>query len=469
LVSLASFKDKLVEFRKNVEEWKDNHKMASQAVSAAIDSLPQPLDKFFGVVWNGLEKENRDDTAQKLIPLIEKFESINEQSFRDITSKLDQLLESQISDEDIRNLGDKIQMSKEDIAIVISENTEKLVTEIRDTRTKTVEDLTEYFDKRIKEMEERFRKRYEVRSKNMKVLSTNNPQMILKLETKKRIETRKSLISNEEGATLETLITGNAALSINYLSRGQRVSKSVCIIEVKNSAGRTLQFGTGFMVSPELLITAGHVLPFKENCVRSIIQFNYEEDENFIPKPDKIFLLDPGLFFYNNHNLDFALVGVKQMASDNKTHLSDFGYIKLIGKPGIGLIGEYATLIYHWGKERKQVLIRENRICDTSDNFINYKAKSSGASSGAPVFNDHWDVFALHHNGTPKKDEKGRTLAIDNTVWEPSMGIDKMQFDFNEGIRISKIIEDLETMNKMNKFQGESKEVLEEFLSLSKN
>jgi hypothetical protein len=76
LVSFASFKDKIIEFRKKVEEWKDNHKMASQAVSAVIDSLPQPFDKFFGVVWNGLEKENRDDSAQKLITLIEKFESV---------------------------------------------------------------------------------------------------------------------------------------------------------------------------------------------------------------------------------------------------------------------------------------------------------------------------------------------------------------------------------------------------------
>jgi hypothetical protein len=155
LVSFASFKDKIIKFRKKVEEWKDNHKMASQAVSAVIDSLPQPFDKFFGIVWNGLEKQDRADSAQKLIALIEKFESINEQSFTAIISKLDQLLESQISDEDIRELGDKIQMSKEDILIVISENTEKLVTEIRDTRTKTVEDIKQLIENARKPIEPR--------------------------------------------------------------------------------------------------------------------------------------------------------------------------------------------------------------------------------------------------------------------------------------------------------------------------
>ena len=115
--------------------------MASEAVSAVIDSLPQPFDKFFAVVWNGLEKQNRDDSDQKLIALIEKFEHANEKSFAVLISKLDQLINSAATDEDIRDLGQKIQMSKEDILIVISENTEKLVTEIRDTRTKTVEDI----------------------------------------------------------------------------------------------------------------------------------------------------------------------------------------------------------------------------------------------------------------------------------------------------------------------------------------
>jgi endonuclease G len=321
----------------------------------------------------------------------------------------------------------------------------------------------------FEQMHERFKERKQVRSKNISVLSTNNPENILKLETEKRIAARKSLISDDENITLEGLITGNDALSINYLPRGQQVSKSVCRIEVKNEQGRTIQFATGFLVSPKLLITNEHVLLLKENCVKTNIQFNYEEDENFIPRADKIFLLDPESFFYNTHNLDFALVAVKQIASDNQTPLSDFGYIKLIGKPGKGLIGEYATLIHHPNKERKQISIRENRIVDTLDNFIHYKTDSLGGSSGAPVFNDNWEVFALHHGGIPKRDEKQRILAIDNTVWDPSMGEDKKQYDFNEGIRISKIIDDLETMNKMNKFQGESKEVLEDFLNLSNN
>ena len=69
--------------------------------------------------------------------------------------------------------------------------------------------------------------------------------------------------------------------------------------------------------------------------------------------------------------------------------------------------------------------MRENRIVDTSDNFIHHKTNSRRGSSRAPVFNDHWDVYALYHMGIPKRDKKGRILAIDGTVWDPSMGEDK--------------------------------------------
>jgi endonuclease G, mitochondrial len=321
----------------------------------------------------------------------------------------------------------------------------------------------------IKQMNERFRKREKVRSKNIAVLSRNNPKEILKLETKKRIELRKKRISEDKEGTLEGLITGNDLMSINYLPRGIQVSKSVCRIEKKNEQGVTIKYGTGFMISPLLLITNEHVLDSRENCIKTVIQFNYEEDENFLPKQDKSFLLDPDLFFYNNKELDFALVAVKEKDTNNQISLSEFGYIKLIGMQGKILIGEFATLIHHPNKEKKQISIRENRIVDLPDKFIHYLTDSLGGSSGAPVFNDHWDVVALHHRGVEKRDDKGRRLALDNTIYDESMGEDKLQYSCNEGIRISKIIEHLEKMNNSNKFQGRSKEVLEDLLKLSTN
>ena len=89
-------------------------------------------------------------------------------------------------------------------------------------------------------------------------------------------------------------------MPVNYLSRGQNVAKSVCRIEVKNEEDRRIEWGTGFMVSPILLITNDHVLKYQEFFRKTLIQFNYEDDDNFLPKKDVIFSLDPDLFFHNN-------------------------------------------------------------------------------------------------------------------------------------------------------------------------
>lgn len=209
----------------------------------------------------------------------------------------------------------------------------------------------------LEDISERYRKREEIRSKNISALSKNDPKEILKIESKERIERRRSLITNDD-VTLEGLVTGNDLMPINYLRLGENVSESICRIEVKDSTGRTINLGTGFMVSPALLITNQHLLENFELCKRSIVQFHYEDDENFIPKDTITFLLDPNLFYYNNMQLDFTLVGVNQQAIDG-TPLSKFGCLKMIGGSGKALIGEYVSMIQHPNGDKKHIAIRE--------------------------------------------------------------------------------------------------------------
>ncbi len=321
----------------------------------------------------------------------------------------------------------------------------------------------------LKEIEKRFKKTEKERAKNLRILSKNKAKDILKLNTEERIRNRKSLIPPGENVTLEGIVTGSQLMPVNYLARGQTASKPVCRIEVKNVEGFTKKYGTGFMVSQSLLLTNQHVLQVKEDCIRTLAEFNYEEDKNFLPLAYSSFQLDPDLFWYNYQPLDFALVGVRQKDVADKIQLSDFGYLKLIRKPK-GLVGEYATLIHHPNKEKKQISIRENRIVKILDPepFIQYESDSLGGSSGAPVFSDNWDVIALHHGGIEKKDSHQRTLDLNGGIWD-GVDEDKKQFESNEGIRISKIIEHLDALNNLNKFQGKSKEVLEDFLKLSTN
>ena len=70
-------------------------------------------------------------------------------------------------------------------------------------------------------------------------------------------------------------------------------------------------------------------------------------------------------------------------------------------------------IIQHPSGERKQLALRENQVVDVLDNFLHYRTDTSPGSSGSPVFNDQWEIVALHHSGVPKKDAQGRILTKD--------------------------------------------------------
>ena len=116
------FKERVLEVRKAVEEFKDNHKMASQAISLVIDSMPAPFNKFSSVIWNGLEKqaeagggEGIADPSAMLLEILEKIENNTEQSFSEIKTNISELIQFGAKTEDIQKLGEQIRISNESV------------------------------------------------------------------------------------------------------------------------------------------------------------------------------------------------------------------------------------------------------------------------------------------------------------------------------------------------------------------
>jgi cell wall assembly regulator SMI1 len=110
------FKEKVLEVRKAVEGFKDNHKMASEAISLVIDSMPEPFNKFSSVIWNGLEKQAEGaaaDSSTKLLEILEKIENNTEQSFSEIKTNISELIQFGAKTEDIQKLGEQIRISNE--------------------------------------------------------------------------------------------------------------------------------------------------------------------------------------------------------------------------------------------------------------------------------------------------------------------------------------------------------------------
>ncbi len=238
----------------------------------------------------------------------------------------------------------------------------------------------------------------------------------------------------------ERVLAGNELQPVNYLERGATVAKAVCRIAMRDAAGRPQGHGTGFLVAPGLLITNNHVLPEAGWAARSFAEFDFALDAGDRPLPVKLFELDPEAFFLTDGPLDFSLVAVRTPGRGGE-ELGAFGYLPLIAQVGKVVEGEWLTIIQHPNAEAKKLCVRENRLLDRTDDVLWYSTDTMGGSSGSPVFNNDWQVVALHHSGVPETDRTGQILTTRGTVFDPAIdGESDIKWIANEGIRVSRIM-----------------------------
>ena len=248
---------------------------------------------------------------------------------------------------------------------------------------------------------------------------------------------------------LERIIGGNDLTDISYLSRGLDCCRAVGRIVIRNPQG-LLGYGTGFMVAPGVLLTNHHVISNEELASHSIVQFRYERDSRGHDLREVEFRMSVNPKPILLKELDMALVAIEPRSVDRTESLNSFGWLKLKAQSGKAFIGEYLTIIQHPNGERKQVCIRENRLLRYSGNgpYLWYQTDTVAGTSGSPVFNNDWDVVALHHSGVPRTKRVGGRdvwLAKNGMPWTEGMGEDEIDWIANEGVRISRIVNYLQT------------------------
>lgn len=226
-------------------------------------------------------------------------------------------------------------------------------------------------------------------------------------------------------------------MGIAYLELGLQVSRSIGRIVIRNNRRRIVGYGTGFLVSPQLLLTNNHVLTSARDAQFSLMEFNYQSGIDGQVLQAQAFELDPAQFFITSEPLDYTLVAVKNNATGS---LASFGWNPLIEEQGKVILGEYVNIIQHPEGKPKQLALRENRLVDLFDDFLHYMTDTAPGSSGSPVFNDQWEVVGLHHSGVPDQDANGNLLAIDGQIWTEAMGEDRLAWKANEGVRVSSIV-----------------------------
>ncbi len=229
----------------------------------------------------------------------------------------------------------------------------------------------------------------------------------------------------------ESVLERNNLLPAWFLELGVERARAVCKLSADgvDFRGRPGQWvGTGFLVAPDILLTNHHVLNTREVAAAAKCTFNYQLDAEGNTLPTKTFRLDPARLFLTSPaagGLDLTFVGVQGRPGD------EFGIVPLDRSSFKVVRGEYANIIQHPDGEPKQVCIQENQIVQDDLLLVHYASDTLGGSSGSPVFNNEWQLIALHH-ATRRAEAVGLVDAANTGRF------------LNEGIKISAIAAYLE-------------------------
>lgn len=241
---------------------------------------------------------------------------------------------------------------------------------------------------------------------------------------------------------LERMLGGTSDfLSIEFFEAGLVAARAVGRLQTPFS------LGTGFLVAPDILLTNNHVLPDEETAEGSVLEMDAEENRIGAPKAIRTFRLDPGRFFATDCPLDFTFVAVHPEAEDGAP-IKDYGCHPLIAGEGKILVGLCVNIVQHPAGGPKSVVVHNSKLIFLSneikaDEFCYYTSDTNEGSSGAPVFNNHWEVIALHHSAVPKAnasgqllDRNGRVLSVERARENPQ----EIVWVANEGVRTSRLV-----------------------------
>ncbi|MYR07877.1 hypothetical protein GTV32_16930 [Gordonia sp. SID5947] len=238
-----------------------------------------------------------------------------------------------------------------------------------------------------------------------------------------------ALVAPDHG--LEALVGGSTPdfVPIAYLDLARMSAAAVArVID-----GRRRPRGTGVMVSPKLFLTNHHVIEDESAAAEFSIQFDYQLGLDDLPEPVSEFRLAPSSFFWSSRvdELDVSLVAVGNRITGDRD-LDRFGWTALSSAGDKHAEGDFVTVVQHPEGDFKQIALRENRVIGRGrkGTTLYYATDTLHGSSGSPVFNDEFDLVALHHSGGSHND----TELDDGRPLPP---------ECNEGIRISAVVDTL--------------------------
>ena len=215
-------------------------------------------------------------------------------------------------------------------------------------------------------------------------------------------------ITVPEDVSFDAILGINNLKQISWIGRGLLASQSVC--RVLTPAG----VGTGFLISSNVLMTNNHVIPDPGVADKTVAEFNYQEDASGKLMETVRYDLDPGSFRTSlKDELDYTLVGVKP--DPGKPLLETWGFLPL--NPHADPVpAEHVVIVQHPNGGLKQIVLTANSVVGTRGRLLHYTSDTMPGSSGAPVFNDSWQVIAIHHAERMYKGADGKPRYVNEGI-----------------------------------------------------
>lgn len=191
-------------------------------------------------------------------------------------------------------------------------------------------------------------------------------------------------------AEIQEKIIGEDTLRHVYiLDLAREAAKAVVHLRVPESRGKE-SLGTGFMIASDLLMTNNHVIASREQAEKTEYSFNYQLDIDGKVCNSLSSQALPGGLFYTNSDLDYTVVSLKDVPS--------FGSPLTLKKMQMRR-DDRVAIIQHPGGHLKKISMQNNFVAYADAKLVQYTTSTLPGSSGSPVFNDIFEVVAIHHSG----------------------------------------------------------------------
>jgi V8-like Glu-specific endopeptidase/endonuclease/exonuclease/phosphatase family metal-dependent hydrolase/lysophospholipase L1-like esterase len=201
-------------------------------------------------------------------------------------------------------------------------------------------------------------------------------------------ETDRQELEKEISQHFEKVHRGADFLPAQFLTDGAMRAEAVCRIRTSTS------YGTGFLVADHgFVMTNNHVIGDRDTAASSVAEFGFEQSGSATNVA-----LEPDRFFVTDKELDFTIIGCDGASLTNLTP------IPFLRNPATVTRNDRVNIVQHPRGRPKEIAIHDNKVTRLMDKVVRYSTDTEPGSSGSPVFNNQWDLVALHHAGWPDGD-----------------------------------------------------------------